>query len=100
MPSWRDSTASLAQPSARLAVTAPPPISSPCSISLPENSAFPNSNSTENSEEPYLYRNCSHWEVISTTLLVPAQWAQREFALAELGDQRRTERLVSIATRL
>ncbi|SRR6266550_3559793 len=35
-----------------------------------------------------------------TTLLPPAQWAQMEFALAELGDQRRTDRLVNIATRL
>jgi Transposase DNA-binding/Transposase DDE domain len=30
----------------------------------------------------------------------PAQWAQMEFALAQLGDQRRTQRLVKIATRL
>src|ERR1039458_9109358 len=35
-----------------------------------------------------------------TTLLPPAQWAQMEFALAELGDRRRTHRLVNIATRL
>jgi hypothetical protein len=35
-----------------------------------------------------------------TTLLPPAQWAQMEFALAELGDRRRTDRLVNIATRL
>lgn len=36
----------------------------------------------------------------STSLLAPAQWAQTEFALAELGDQRRTQRLVTMATRL
>jgi len=35
-----------------------------------------------------------------TTVLAPAQWAQMEFALARLGDQRRTQRLVKIATRL
>lgn len=35
-----------------------------------------------------------------TTLLTPAQWAQTEFALAALGDQRRTKRLVSIAESL
>ena len=33
-------------------------------------------------------------------MLAPAQWAQMEFALARLGDQRRTQRLVKIATRL
>ena len=37
---------------------------------------------------------------MSTTLMTPAQWAQSEFALAELGDQRRTQRLVKIATAL
>lgn len=37
---------------------------------------------------------------MTTTLLAPAQWAQMEFALAELGDQRRTQRLVSLATQL
>ena len=37
---------------------------------------------------------------MSTTVLAPAQWAQMEFALAQLGDQRRTQRLVKIATRL
>jgi Transposase DNA-binding/Transposase DDE domain len=37
---------------------------------------------------------------MSTTVLAPAQWAQMEFALARLGDQRRTQRLVKIATRL
>jgi hypothetical protein len=31
---------------------------------------------------------------MSDTLMPPAQWAQREFAQAELGDRRRTERLV------
>jgi hypothetical protein len=39
-------------------------------------------------------------QVMSTTVLAPAQWAQMEFALARLGDQRRTQRLVKIATRL
>jgi hypothetical protein len=34
------------------------------------------------------------------TVLAPAQWAQMEFALVRLGDQRRTQRLVKIATRL
>ena len=34
---------------------------------------------------------------MNTTLLAPAQWAQMEFGLAELGDQRRTNRLVNIA---
>ncbi len=38
--------------------------------------------------------------LMCTTLLPPAQWAQMEFALAELGDRRRTHRLVNIATRL
>ncbi|MGD0812364.1 MAG: transposase DNA-binding-containing protein [Verrucomicrobiota bacterium] len=37
---------------------------------------------------------------MSTSLLTPSQWAQEEFALAVLGDQRRTDRLVNIATRL
>jgi len=37
---------------------------------------------------------------MSTTLLPPAQWAQLEFALSNLGDQRRTKRLVNIAARL
>jgi Transposase DNA-binding/Transposase Tn5 dimerisation domain len=37
---------------------------------------------------------------MSTNALAPAQWAQTEFALARLGDQRRTQRLVKIATRL
>src|SRR6516164_6222944 len=36
--------------------------------------------------------------VMSNTLLPPAQWAQREFALAELGDRRRTQRLVEMAS--
>jgi hypothetical protein len=39
-------------------------------------------------------------QFMTTTLHTPAQWAQEEFALAELGDQRRTNRLVNIATRL
>jgi hypothetical protein len=34
------------------------------------------------------------------TVLAPAQWAQMEFALVQLGDQRRTQRLVKLATRL
>ncbi|MCW5551099.1 MAG: IS4 family transposase [Verrucomicrobiae bacterium] len=33
----------------------------------------------------------------TTTLLSPTQWAQQEFALAELGDRRRTQRLVNLA---
>ena len=37
---------------------------------------------------------------MNTTLSTPAQWAQQEFALAQLGDQRRTHRLVNLATRL
>ena len=37
---------------------------------------------------------------MSTSLLAPAQWAQSEFALAELGDQRLTQRLVRIGTGL
>jgi hypothetical protein len=38
---------------------------------------------------------------MSTNLtMAPAQWAQMEFALAQLGDQRRTQRLVKIATGL
>lgn len=37
---------------------------------------------------------------MTTSLLAPAQWAQSEFALAELGDQRRTQRLVRIGTGL
>jgi hypothetical protein len=35
-----------------------------------------------------------------TTLQTPAQWAQNEFAFAPLGDQRRTKRLVKIASNL
>jgi Transposase DNA-binding/Transposase DDE domain len=35
---------------------------------------------------------------MTTSLLEPTQWAQSEFALAELGDQRRTQRLVTMAT--
>src|SRR5437588_1523326 len=37
---------------------------------------------------------------MSKTVLAPAQWAQMEFALARLGDRRRTQRLVKIAIRL
>jgi hypothetical protein len=37
---------------------------------------------------------------MTTSLLEPAQWAQMEFALAKLGDQRRTQRLVKMATTL
>jgi hypothetical protein len=37
---------------------------------------------------------------MNTTLLSPAQWAETEFGLAQLGDQRRTQRLVKIATGL
>lgn len=35
-----------------------------------------------------------------TTLSSPAQWAQHEFAFAQLGDARRNQRLVKIATHL
>jgi hypothetical protein len=35
---------------------------------------------------------------MTTSLSTPAQWAHREFALAKLGDQRRTQRLVEMAT--
>jgi Transposase DNA-binding len=35
---------------------------------------------------------------MTTSLLTPDQWAQTEFALAELGDQRRTQRLVKMAS--
>ena len=37
---------------------------------------------------------------MTTSLLEPAQWAQTEFALAQLGDQRRTQRLVKMASSL
>lgn len=37
---------------------------------------------------------------MSTTLLPPAQWAQLEFGSVELGDRRRTNRLVDMATHL
>ncbi len=37
---------------------------------------------------------------MTNTLLRPAQWAESEFALAQLGDQRRTQRLVKVATNL
>jgi hypothetical protein len=37
---------------------------------------------------------------MTTSLLEPAQWAQTEFALADLGDQRRTQRLVKMAATL
>jgi Transposase DNA-binding len=37
---------------------------------------------------------------MTTTLLQPDQWAQSEFALAKLADQRRTQRWVKIATNL
>ena len=37
---------------------------------------------------------------MSTSLLPPSQWAQSEFALAQLGDQRLTQRLVRIGTGL
>lgn len=37
---------------------------------------------------------------MSTTLQSPALWAQHEFTFAPLGDQRRTKRLVNIATHL
>ena len=37
---------------------------------------------------------------MNKALSTPAQWAQEEFALAQLGDQRRTDRLVKIAAGL
>ena len=37
---------------------------------------------------------------MTNSLLTPAQWAQSEFALAPLGDPRRTQRLVHLASRL
>ena len=37
---------------------------------------------------------------MNTTLMRPAQWAQAQFASAQLGDRRRTKRLVKIATNL
>lgn len=37
---------------------------------------------------------------MSPNLLAPAQWAQSEFALAQLGDRRLTQRLVQIGTGL
>jgi hypothetical protein len=38
--------------------------------------------------------------IMTTSLLAPAQWAQTEFGLAELGDQRRTQRLMKMASSL
>jgi hypothetical protein len=38
--------------------------------------------------------------VMTATLRTPAQWAQWQFASAKLGDRRRTQRLVTMATRL
>ena len=37
---------------------------------------------------------------MTNTLLTPSQWADSEFASAQLGDRRRTQRLVNIATHL
>ncbi len=37
---------------------------------------------------------------MTNTLLRPAQWAESEFASAQLGDPRRTRRLVKIGTNL
>jgi len=37
---------------------------------------------------------------MTSTVLAPAQWAQNELSLVELGDRRRTQRLMKIATRL
>ena len=37
---------------------------------------------------------------MTTFLSTPAQWAQNEFGFAQLGDQRRNQRLVNIATHL
>src|SRR5437762_10751726 len=36
--------------------------------------------------------------VMTTTLRTPAQWAESQFASARLGDRRRTQRLVKMAT--
>jgi hypothetical protein len=48
----------------------------------------------------FWFLGSSSGQSMNTTLSTPAQWAQQEFALACLGDQRRTQRLVKIATRL
>jgi hypothetical protein len=48
----------------------------------------------------YLCPSSPYWQVMSTTLLPPAQWAQLEFGSVELGDRRRTDRLVAMATDL
>jgi len=37
---------------------------------------------------------------MNTFLAPPAQWAQQEFGIAQLGDQRRNERLIKVATNL
>jgi len=38
------------------------------------------------------------WLVMTTTLRTPAQWAESQFASAKLGDRRRTQRLIKMAT--
>lgn len=45
-------------------------------------------------------RGSSPTLVMTNTLLRPAQWAESEFASAQLGDPRRTRRLVKIGTNL
>ena len=45
-------------------------------------------------------RGSSPTLVMTNTLLRPAQWVESEFASAQLGDLRRTQRLVKIATNL
>jgi hypothetical protein len=51
-----------------------------------------------------LYRSLDHGSsptlVMTNTLMRPAQWAESEFASAKLGDRRRTQRLVKMATNL
>jgi hypothetical protein len=37
---------------------------------------------------------------MTSALLPPQQWAQTEFAFAQLGDKRRNKRLVNIAQKL
>ncbi|HYG35730.1 MAG TPA: transposase DNA-binding-containing protein [Clostridia bacterium] len=41
-----------------------------------------------------------HTGPMRSALKAPAQWAQEEFGLAQLGDQRRNKRLVNIAQHL
>jgi hypothetical protein len=48
----------------------------------------------------YKLRLCAQWEVMNESLLSSDEWAQAEFALADLGDARRTDRLVQVASAL